>query len=113
MVSRNHAEKQTFTHWLCEIVIITAIFGVAFFPRVMALDEFSVMHESRWLNRSFGFLESVGQGDWQSTLDATRPPRDFSPPGITTMWAGALGILTYYLPQICFEQAGIYVAGSL
>jgi hypothetical protein len=80
------------------IFIAIFLFLVSFAPRVIGLDTFSTLDESRWLRRSVQFLESVGRGDWAGTMRNSRHT------GVTTQWTGALGVLIHYAPQLSFKR---------
>ncbi len=55
-------------------------------PRGLALDRFATPDEPLWLMRSANFLEALVQGNFADTYQKVHP-------GVTTMWAGALGYL--------------------
>jgi hypothetical protein len=55
-------------------------------PRTLALDRFVTIDEPGWLAASGNFLGALVRGDLAATVQVEHP-------GVTTMWAGALGIL--------------------
>ena len=71
------------------VVLPLLLFGVAFIPRLLALDTFLTSDEYRWVGRSREFLVGLIAGDWGATLQTGHP-------GVTTMWTGSLGILYRY-----------------
>jgi hypothetical protein len=79
--------------WAC-----LAIFLIAFLPRVFALDIFLTLDEPRWVERSVEFFSGLLSHDWVRTSQRGHP-------GVTTMWAGTLGLTTRYLSQAISEGA--------
>lgn len=67
-------------------LILLALFFAAWLPRVIALDAFVTVDERKWLTRSANYTYALSQGDLASTYQHEHP-------GVTVMWAGALGIL--------------------
>jgi len=63
-------------------IVILAVLG----PRVPALDAFATIDEPKWLTRSANFLCALASGEYADTYQSEHP-------GVTTMWAGAAGIL--------------------
>ena len=55
-------------------------------PRATALDRFVTIDEPGWLAVSGNFLRALAHGDLAGTIQVEHP-------GVTTMWAGALGLL--------------------
>jgi hypothetical protein len=75
--------------------IAPAIFitAVALGPRLFGLDIFLTADEPKsWFGRSIQFLDAVARGDWTATFDSPAP-------GVTTMWAGSIGLLLEYARQ--------------
>ncbi len=66
--------------------IMVVLFFCAWIPRVVALDAFVTVDERKWLARSANFLYALAHGDFANTFQREHP-------GVTVMWAGALGIL--------------------
>jgi 4-amino-4-deoxy-L-arabinose transferase-like glycosyltransferase len=89
-----------------EWVIVLLLFILSLLPRAIGLDIYYTVDEDTYLNRSYQFLQALTRGDWQATFvnDAT--------PGITTQWAGALGIWLYRLPQDSHQQTAIQAGGE-
>lgn len=73
--------------------------------RLPGLAAFLTADEARsWFGRSIIFLDSLARADWANTAPggsvAFIENVSLSPaPGVTTMWAGALGLLLVYLGQ--------------
>ena len=66
---------------LAALALILAVF---LFPRLYELDRMVTPDEPIWLARSANFYEALSSQDWKSTYQ-------FAHPGVTVMWAGALG----------------------
>jgi hypothetical protein len=63
---------------------------VALLPRLLHLDVFLTADEPKsWFGRSIQFLTALSQARWSETFDSPAP-------GVTTMWAGSLGLLLDY-----------------
>jgi 4-amino-4-deoxy-L-arabinose transferase-like glycosyltransferase len=79
--------------------------GLALAFRLPGLTAFLTADEARsWFGRSIIFLDSLLQGNWANTAPGGEVPFienvSLSPaPGVTTNWAGALGIVLEYLRQ--------------
>lgn len=79
--------------------------GLALAFRLPGLTVFLTADEARsWFGRSIIFLDSLLQGNWANTAPGGEVPFienvSLSPaPGITTTWAGVLGIVLEYLRQ--------------
>ncbi|GIK39161.1 MAG: hypothetical protein BroJett011_29940 [Chloroflexota bacterium] len=79
--------------------------GLALAFRLPGLTVFLTADEARsWFGRSIIFLDSLLQGRWANTAPGGEVPFienvSLSPaPGVTTNWAGALGIVLEYLRQ--------------
>ncbi|HMR66470.1 MAG TPA: glycosyltransferase family 39 protein, partial [Anaerolineae bacterium] len=66
---------------------------VALAPRLFGLEVFLTADEPKsWFGRSIQFLDALARGDWVATFDSPAP-------GVTTMWAGAIGLLLDYARQ--------------
>ena len=73
---------------------------LALAPRLPGLDIFLTADEPKaWFGRSIQFLEALARSDWAATFDSPAP-------GVTTMWAGAIGLLLEYARQ-GFPEGGI------
>lgn len=68
--------------------------GVALLPRAVAVGPFITSDEEKWVARSHAFLHAIEQGDYAATNQTGHP-------GVTTMWAGSLGIL---LSRVLVDQ---------
>ncbi len=64
--------------------IVLVILG-AWFLRVQRLDEFKLTDETKWAFRSANFSLALHRGEYDETFQRSHP-------GVTTMWAGWLGI---------------------
>ncbi len=62
-------------------MLVVAVFCI---PRFYELDRMVTPDEPIWLARSANFYEALSSQDWQSTYQ-------FAHPGVTVMWAGAIG----------------------
>ena len=66
---------------------------VALLPRLWGLDVFLTADEPKsWFGRSMMFLDALSRADWAATFDSPAP-------GVTTMWAGSIGLLLEYARQ--------------
>jgi len=84
--------------WTC-----SAIFLIAFLPRVFALDVFLTLDEPRWVERSVKFFSALLGQDWLRTLQKGHP-------GVTTMWTGTLGLMAKHFSHAMSE--GTPVSGA-
>ncbi|MGQ9501691.1 MAG: ArnT family glycosyltransferase [Anaerolineae bacterium] len=85
-------------------LIALGLFLLALAPRLPGLDVFLTADEPKaWFGRSIQFLDAIARGDWNATYDSPAP-------GVTTMWAGALGLLLEYL---CQGNVGVHVTDFL
>src|SRR5438034_5858991 len=74
--------------WVYSSYIAIAL--AALLPRVLGLGQFITSDEANfWLHRSTAFLQALRSGDY-TAMPIT------SHPGVTTMWLGSAGILSYY-----------------
>ena len=64
-------------------------------PRGLALDRFATPDERLWLMRSANFFEALVQRNFADTYQKVHP-------GVTTMWAGALGYLLDFPEYVKF-----------
>lgn len=84
-------------------LFICLMLALAF--RLPGLTIFLTADEPRsWFGRSIIFLDSLARGDWANTGPGGTVPYienvSLSPaPGVTTMWAGALGLMLEYWKQ--------------
>lgn len=77
--------RQTQATLLAVFVAVAALL-----PRLPGLDIFLTADEPKsWFGRSIQFLNAIAQGNWAATFDSPAP-------GVTTMWAGSLGLLLEY-----------------
>ena len=66
---------------------------LAFLPRIFGLSVFLTADEPKsWFGRSIQFLDALATGNFANTFDSPAP-------GVTTMWAGAIGLLLDYARQ--------------
>jgi hypothetical protein len=76
-----------------DIVLAFWVGLVALAPRLFGLNVFLTADEPKsWFGRSIQFLEALARGNWAATFDSPAP-------GVTTMWAGAVGLLLDYARQ--------------
>jgi len=80
------------------LVVLALLFLAAWLPRVLQLDTFVTIDERRWLTRSANYFTAITHNDLSSTTQTDHP-------GVTVMWAGALGYLTEY-PEYAQESPG-------
>ena len=80
--------------------IMVVLFFCAWIPRVVALDAFVTVDERKWLARSANFLYALAHGDFANTFQREHP-------GVTVMWAGALGILQKF-PDFLQQSPGYF-----
>ncbi len=80
--------------------IMLVLFFCAWIPRVVALDAFVTVDERKWLARSANFLYALAHGDFANTFQREHP-------GVTVMWAGALGILQKF-PDFLQQSPGYF-----
>jgi 4-amino-4-deoxy-L-arabinose transferase-like glycosyltransferase len=79
-------------------LVALGLFLLALAPRLPGLDVFLTADEPKaWFGRSIQFLDALARADWGATYDSPAP-------GVTTMWAGALGLLLEYLRQGNFGE---------
>lgn len=76
------------------------LFLLAWAPRAVALDAYVSADERKWLARSANFTYALSEGDLAQTFQREHP-------GVTVMWAGALGILTRF-PTYAQETPGYF-----
>lgn len=70
-------------------VFLILIF-VAAIPRIFGLAVFLTADEPKsWFGRSIQFLQAIAEKNWLGTWDSPAP-------GVTTMWAGSIGLLLDY-----------------
>jgi 4-amino-4-deoxy-L-arabinose transferase-like glycosyltransferase len=88
-----------------DLLALLACLSLALAVRLPGLTVFLTADEARsWFGRSIIFLDSLARGDWANTAPGGEVSYlenvSLSPaPGVTTMWAGAVGILLEYLRQ--------------
>ncbi len=85
---------RTHRHQLRQVYLISlGLFLLALAPRLPGLDVFLTADEPKaWFGRSIQFLAALARTDWAATFDSPAP-------GVTTMWAGAIGLLLKYVWQ--------------
>lgn len=85
---------RTHRHQLRQVYLISlGMFLLALAPRLPGLDIFLTADEPKaWFGRSIQFLAALARTDWAATFDSPAP-------GVTTMWAGAIGLLLKYVWQ--------------
>lgn len=81
-------------------LLLVVLFLCAWVPRVVGLNAFVTIDERKWLARSANFLYAVAHGDFAHTFQREHP-------GVTVMWAGALGILQK-LPDYAQKAPGYF-----
>jgi hypothetical protein len=94
------AMKTNLTARLRTFWIMLVLFFCAWVPRVVALDAFVTVDERKWLARSANFLYALAHGDFANTFQREHP-------GVTVMWAGALGILQSF-PDYLQQTPGYF-----
>jgi hypothetical protein len=78
-------------------LLALAIFALALWPRSLALGTFVTTDEIFWAGRSGNFARSLANGQLSGTLQTGHP-------GVTTMWAGALGMGLERAPRLAGER---------
>lgn len=81
-------------------LFVLLLFLAAWLPRVWALDAFVTPDERKWLARSANFAYAVSHGDLAQTFQREHP-------GVTVMWAGALGLLQEF-PDYAEKAPGYF-----
>ncbi|MDM8527194.1 glycosyltransferase family 39 protein [Anaerolineales bacterium HSG24] len=96
--SRQHALR-------LDLLLLLICLGLALLVRLPNLTSFLTADEARsWYGRSIIFLDALSRGDWANTAPSSEVAYlenlSLSPaPGVTTMWAGAIGLLIEYIRQ--------------
>ena len=72
------------------VLICLFIFAVALVLRLPRLDGFLTPDENLWATRTTQFLAALSAKDWAATSITGHP-------GVTTMWAGSLGLIAKWL----------------
>ncbi len=67
-----------------QTLICLGLFVLALLPRILALNTFITWDEPMWVYRSLRFLSAIESGRFADTFQVGAP-------GVTIMWAGALG----------------------
>jgi 4-amino-4-deoxy-L-arabinose transferase-like glycosyltransferase len=79
--------------WRRVSLLAFGVFLLALVPRLLGLDVFLTADEPKaWFGRAIQFLDALARADWAATFDTPAP-------GVTTMWAGAIGLLLEYVRQ--------------
>lgn len=82
-----------------QIVFALVVLVLAFaLPRGLALNRVVTPDEVNWLTTSANFYVAIRQGDFASTYQLEHP-------GVTTLWAGAAGLLWRY-PNYVYDGPG-------
>jgi hypothetical protein len=82
MLSRNSsAPKKRFLFFA-----LLGVFLAVLLPRIFELDKFATIDEPEWIYQGGNFYYALGQRDFAGTYRRNHP-------GVTTMWAGAVGFL--------------------
>ncbi len=66
-------------------VLLIMLFFAAWIPRVLGLTSFVTIDERKWLARSANFYQAIQYWDAGATFQREHP-------GVTVMWAGAMGL---------------------
>jgi dolichyl-phosphate-mannose--protein O-mannosyl transferase len=82
--------KPTLRIRVIDLVTYITLFALAVIPRLSQLDHFLMVDENLWYERSIAFTKGLVQGQWSQTAQTGHP-------GVTTMWAGAIGLALSYL----------------
>ncbi|MCB0209113.1 MAG: glycosyltransferase family 39 protein [Anaerolineae bacterium] len=84
---------KTFLSHKRDLLLAVLVGLVAFSPRILNLDLFLTADEPKsWFGRAILFLDALARADWAATFDSPAP-------GVTTMWAGSIGLLLEYARQ--------------
>ena len=78
--------------------ILLVLFALALLPRILTLDAFITWDEPMWVFRSGRFLNGLTHARWMDTAPTGHP-------GVTTMWAGALGVALHSAADPAAGQA--------
>lgn len=84
-------------NWLKIISLVIVVIAMVI-PRGFELDRFATPDEPKWLTRSANFFLALAQRDFENTYQKEHP-------GVTVMWAGAVGLLRQY-PQYVTQGPG-------
>jgi hypothetical protein len=85
--------------WLTGLVLL-----VALAPRLVGLRAFLTADEPKsWFGRSIQFLNALLSADFAATFDSPAP-------GVTTMWAGTIGLILDFARQGFPGSLGTYLA---
>lgn len=76
------------------------LFLLAWLPRTLALDAYVSPDERKWLARSANFIYALSHADFAQTFQREHP-------GVTVMWAGALGLLSVF-PDYTQQAPGYF-----
>jgi hypothetical protein len=76
-----------------DLILTLLVALTALLPRLIGLTAFLTADEPKsWFGRSIQFLTALARADFAATFDSPAP-------GVTTMWAGSLGLLLEYARQ--------------
>jgi len=95
-------------HRRAHLAFALTLFVLALLPRVLTLDAFITWDEPMWMFRSGRFLNGLIHARWADTAPTGHP-------GVTTMWAGALGGALYSAahPDAGWALAALTASGGL
>ena len=95
------------------LALLTLVFLAFALPRWAVLPRAATADEAKWSARSANFLAALGRGDLAATYQSEHP-------GVTTMWAGALGLFllandyaTINPGQVELDQLGPFLEATL
>lgn len=89
MLIQEHVSRRS------SLIASLGLFLLAMGLRLPGLSVFLTADEPKaWFGRSIQFLGALARADWAATFDSPAP-------GVTTMWAGAIGLLLEYVGQAC------------
>ena len=70
-------------------IILLVLLIAIILPRTLDLDQYVTTDETLWLQRSANFYYALGQREFEQTYQEVHP-------GVSIMWAGALGFQVKY-----------------
>ncbi|RMF02241.1 MAG: hypothetical protein D6768_08760 [Chloroflexi bacterium] len=95
--------------WVTSPVFISVVlFGLAFVPRLLNLDQFLTADEFLWVDRSKNFLAALTNPEyrcetdvekWQGVTQGLACTLRTGHPGVTTMWTGSFGLAVAWLAR--------------
>ena len=87
------------------VLICLFIFAVALALRLPGLDSFLTPDENLWATRTTQFLTALSANDWAATNITGHP-------GVTTMWAGSLGLIAKWPLATPLAVPGFMASGQ-